>query len=403
MSKYIPLLFPGLFSTKHYTCKSIIRIWSSQGITTIIGMNGTVECITDHLTTFAVLFSPSKSCDRDSSGVGRQILIVSSYSLLAISLLFLLTSLVIFSMSGKRFFLADINILHFNHTISLLLAVGCFIFLIQSASKLHWLCTVVAFLLHLLWTNVFLSSLSIAMLVFYSIWIVSMKHTARKLSKYLVPIGWSLSILCALVGFAYGRLTNEYLQVDSHNESIEDDCEYSCFLSTENYLIWFFLVPIYVILLLNGSILIVCLFKIRLALKNKHKFESELTTLRRVSIGAILLIPALCLPFIVAIPLSLSQLFSESMIIVFEWAYIISNAPIGVVHFLLITCQIPEAKLPKCFHSKTSQQPTTFSMTQSNADSLVRKQHIHFNVVHPNSSNIAESSVCENNWVESRL
>ena len=186
----------------------------------------------------------------------------------------------------------------------------------------------------------FLSSLSIAIVVFYSIWIVSVKHPAKKLSICFIPIGWSVSLLWALVWLTYGRLTDEYLQADSRNESIEDNCEYSCFLSTQNYLILSFLIPMYVILLLNGSILIVCLFKIRLALKLKKSSVSELKILRRVSIGAILLIPALSLPFMFAIPLSFSDLISESAVTLFEWAYILSNAPIGIVHFLLITYQI---------------------------------------------------------------
>ena len=350
-----------------------------------------------------MLFIPFKFCARDNNGVGRQILIATSYTLLSISLLFLLASLFIFSFSGKRFFLADINISHFNHAISLFLAVGSFISLVQSASHVSWLCTAAAFLLHFLWTNVFVSSLSIAILVFYSIWIVSIKHTARKLSKYMIPIGWSVSLLWALVWLIYGKLTGEYLQVDSRNVSIQDDCEYSCFLSTENYLVMSFLIPIYVILVLNGSILIVSLFRIRLALKSKHKFESELTTLRRVSIGAILLIPALSLPFMFAIPLSFSGLIGESAVTVFEWAYILSNAPIGIIHFLLITYQIPEAYFPKWFCSKLSQQPTTFSVTESNNCSMDRKLPIHFNVVRANHSSITESTVFGNDWVETRL
>ena len=77
----------------------------------------------------------------------------------------------------------------------------------------------------------------------------------------------------------YSSLTEKYLQVDLHNCSKEDDCEYSCFLNTENNLIFPFLIPIYVILLLNGSILIVSLFKIRVALKLKKSSESELKLL----------------------------------------------------------------------------------------------------------------------------
>ena len=366
-------------------------------------VNRTLKCVTEHLTTFAVLFLHSKPMSSDNSGIDGMILIVISYTLLAISFLFLLASLVIFSISGKKFFTVDINLSHFSHAISLLLAVGSFLFLFQSASKTPWLCTVAAFLLHFLWTNVFVSSLSIAILVFYSIWIVSIKHTARKLSKYMIPIGWSVSLVWSLVWLTYGRLTKEYFQVVSSNCSKEEDCEYSCFLNTENYLILSFLIPIYVILLLNGSILLVSLFKIRLALKLKNSSESELTTLCRVSIGAILLIPALSLPFLFAIPLSFSKLIGESAVTVFKWLYILANAPIGIVHFLLITYQIPEAKLPKFSRSNLSQQPNSNSLTESSKCSQDRNLPIHFNVVRPQRASNAESTVHGNGWAETRV
>ena len=88
----------------------------------------------------------------------------------------------------KQFFSHYINVLHFNLTLILLLAIislPLFILAYESLDR----CLAVTFLLLFLWTNVFISSLSIAILVFYSIWIVSIKNTARKLYKYLIPIG----------------------------------------------------------------------------------------------------------------------------------------------------------------------------------------------------------------------
>ena len=385
------------------TITFIIRDWSTEGIATVIRTNGGIECTTNHLTTFAVLFSSGKQCDRDPNDIWRVILTITSYTLLAISLLFLFSSVAIFLLSGKPFFSVDINKMHFNHSLSLFLAVGVFIFFVQSASEIPWLCTAVAFLLHFLWINVFLSSLSIGILVFYSIWIVSVRHTAKKLHKYLVPIAWCASLVWSLVWFAYGKLTNQYLSLDAHNGTIDKDCEYSCFLNSENYLHLSFLVPVYVILLLNTIILCLCLFKIRLALKNRHRFENELSRLRRVSIGAILLIPAFSLPFIISIPLSLSK-DNGTLHLVFEWAFILSNAPIGVIHFLLITFQIPEARIPKFFRSNAPQQSST-SMTEASVAKMSPNTipSLHFNVVNPRGSNNDNITVYGNDWVETRL
>ena len=120
-----------------------------------------------------------------------------------------------------------------------------------------------------------------------------------------------------------------------------------------------------------------------MALKPKKSSESELKLLYRVSIGAILLIPALSLPFIFAIPLSFSNLIDESTVKVFEWLYVLSNFPIGIVHFLLITYQIPEAYFPKFSRSNLSQHPTSISLKESSKCSLDRTLSIHFNVVRP--------------------
>ena len=341
-----------------------------------------------------MLFSSSRPCDKKSSGIGKLILVITSYTLLAISVLFLLTSVVTFLFSGKKFFSIDINIIHFNHTLSLLLAVSCFILLIKSASKVHWLCTSVAFFLHLLWTNVFLSSLSIAILVFYSIWVVSIKHTARKLSIFLIPICWGVSIIWALVWIGYGKATNRYLDLDTHNETTRNNCHHSCFLSTESHLILSFLIPIYVILLSNATILCICLYRIRKVLRVKNTFESELSRLRRVAIGAILLIPALNVPFIIAIPLSFSSLMDDTVVAVFEWAFILSNAPIGVVHFLLITLKIPEANPRNWCRSKHHELNNTSVMESSiSRDTLNRKSPIRFHIVRPNSYNNVDTPV----------
>ena len=322
----------------------------------------------------------------------------TSYTLLSISLLFLLTSVIIFMLSGKRFFSPDINKLHFNHALSLFLAVGCFLFLVRSVWEHPWLCSIVAFLLHFLWTNVFISSLSIAILVFYSIWIVNIQHTARRLYKYLIPIGWCVSFLWAVVWLVYGKLTRNYLDINVQIETTDENCEYSCFLSSKKHLIWSFLAPIYAILVVNALLLFLCLYKIRLALRNRNNYESELSRLRRVSIGAILLIPALGLPFIVSI------LLSFDLHTVFEWVFVLSNAPVGIVHFLLITYQIPEAKIPKYCRSTKSQQQTT-SMTDSTTakDTLNRKPSLHFNVVHLLTKNNKDATVYGNDSVETRL
>ena len=376
------------------------RKWNSSGIMPK-KTESTTKCITNHLTTFAILVTLNPcSINRTISEAHQTSLEVISYLFLSVSFLFLLASVIIFIISGKRFFRVEINRMHFNHAVSLLLAIGFFIFLIETFSWNSDICSAIAFLLHFLWTNVFLSSLSLGIFVFYSICIVSVKHTAKKLYKYLIPIGWCVSFAWAVIWLVFGKVKKMYITSDKPGNYSK--CDFACFLSTDGHLILTFLVPIYVILFLNTCLLSVCLVKIRFALKTKNKFQSELSILRKVSFGAILLIPALSLPFILAIPLSFVQ-NEESLHIVFEWIYIISNAPIGVIHFILITSQIPEARLHR-FLCSLSQQPTTVSVTDSSSvrDTLDRKRSIHFNIVRPSAYN-KDTTVYGNDWVESRL
>ena len=185
----------------------------------------------------------------------------------------------------------------------------------------------------------FISSLSVAILVFYSIWIVSIQHTARKLYKYLIPIGWCVSLLWA-VG---------WLVFDILHDPCESQFKKCILLSDTNLRVgWAFIAPITGILLINTVLLIFSLIKIRFALKRQSSHEGEFKRLRRVVIGGILLIPALGLSFISLVAIEIPR---ENEIINERLATLIImliNSPIGIVHFILITCQIKETVLRKC-------------------------------------------------------
>ena len=256
----------------------------------------------------------------------------------SISVLFLLSSVVIFIISRKNFFSHDINVLHFNHALTLLLAISSVPVFILANESPNW-SLAKTFLFLFLWTNVFISSLSIAILVFYSTWIVGIKHTAWKLYKYLIPIGWCVSFFWAVVWLVY--------------DIIQDTCDSSlkkCTLISDTNLriSWAFIAPMAGILLINTIVLILSLIKIWSALKRQNSHEGEFKRLCKVAIGGILLIPALGLPFI---SLVVIEILKQNKIIDVELAILIImliNSPIGIVHFILITCQIKETVLCKC-------------------------------------------------------
>ena len=311
--------------------------------------NRTIRCTTElqNIGTYSVntsYFSPLSEVFDDNfiEGVLSNINFVSSIGIiLFISVLFLLSSVVIFIFSGKEFFSHDINILHFYNTIALFLAIICAPLLIPGLTffKKTPKCITLSLFLHFLWTNVFLSSLSIAIVVFYSIWIVSIKHTARKLYKFLIPIGWFISLLWASM-----TIVIKYFNV-SYCES-----ENRCLLKTPFKLDigWEFLGIMIAILIVNTIILLLSLFKIWLVLKRKSIQGGELKRLRKVAISGILLIPSLSLPFIsfIGIELSSAPTYYNAKNLQNYLPIILSvfliNSPIGIIHFIVITCQIKE-------------------------------------------------------------
>ena len=173
-------------------------------------------------------------------------------------------------------------------------------------SKHPIVCHILAFVWHFFWTNVFLSSLSISILVFYSIWIVGIKHLARKLSPFLIPITWSISLVWALIWLVYGITSGKYI-----NKTSNKNCQEFCILSTQSRLVCALIVPVMVILMVNILILFLNLFRIRQVFKRNDKSETELVRLRKVAFGGLLLVPSLGLPFLLSVPLTFSHLFTD--------------------------------------------------------------------------------------------
>ncbi|KAI6657862.1 G-protein coupled receptor [Oopsacas minuta] len=367
--------------------------WSTEGIKTVINRNGSVECTTIHLSTFAILVSTASKCEKPISDISQLLLQITSYTLLSISLIFLLMSLFIFIFSGKRFFRLDINVMHFNHTVGILLAIFVFIFGAELFVEYPAVCTIVAFLLHFLWTNVFLSSLATAVLIFYSIWIVGL-NTRRKLFPILIPISWVVSFLWAVIWIIYGKVVAvAYLDSQIESNKTDMNCSNPCFISTRANLIWTFLVPIFVVLAVNILILILVLIKIRMVLNRTKGAESELKRFRRVAFGAMVLVPTLSLPFIISIPLAFLRFYRDNELAatIFLWVYVISTTPIGLVHFFLVTFRIPEARLPNVFCRKKYfvKDPTTRSSSVGGLKSPLPKSNednttaLKFNIIRP--------------------
>ena len=353
------------------------------------------QCITTHLSVNALL-SISYTCYLDTH---TTVFLAMRYTLWSVSLLFLIATIIAFLYSWKQVFRIDINILNFNYSIVLSLAILVSIIGQDLASKNRYVCHVSAFLSHFLWTSVFLSTLSITILVFHSIWIVGIKHQPRKLSPYLIPISWTISGIWALIWLAVGLAKNMYIDSDIIGYD-NTECPELCELSTEVNLIYAFIVPIIVIIIINLVILILNLLKIRKVFKNSDRKEIEIVRLRKVAFGGFLLVPSLGLPFLLWIPLVLTPFYlyenhgieflkyiSESyydsyvFYIILVWLSMIATGTIGITHFVLVTYQTPEVRPPKLFRCNRGGKVSTFQTSSSNSRIPRQAPVLKFNVV----------------------
>ena len=128
----------------------------------------TTTCGANHLTSFAVLIQVKEF---PKSDIEKIIGSVFSYFLLSISFLFLIATLIIFCVAGKKFLNVEMNILYLNYAIALTCATGFFIFGIELGKYHHISCTIVALFLHYFWSTVFSWSLCNAVLIFYRLFI----------------------------------------------------------------------------------------------------------------------------------------------------------------------------------------------------------------------------------------
>ena len=161
------LIFPISQGNPNSTFKQVCSFlgdvyWSDEGLRTD-EMDNVTFCYTDHLTSFAVFVTP-----RDL-GPDNRIASIVSYAVVSISFISLIVSLVLFILSGKKFFKVEANIVYFNYCLSLTLAFGLFLFGIETGKFNEIVCKIIAFLLHYLWLSVFVWTLCNGILIIYKL------------------------------------------------------------------------------------------------------------------------------------------------------------------------------------------------------------------------------------------
>ena len=330
--------------------------WDTKGLTTNHLETGT-KCGTNHFTSFGVLVRPFKTEFTREQSLA---LSVVTYILLSVSLILLSVSIGLYVATSRLTLRVEANIVYFNYAIALFLATGTFLFGIQSATNSYAGCFIVSLLMHYTWLCVFAWSLCIAFLLFYKIWFV---FSGRKIWYYMVAFGWVSPML--LVAATAGISNAYYIRTGEDH----------CWLSRENGVMWSFIGPILVILIINSVLLFISTVRIY---RSIVKFDKDKLRALRVSlISAAILIPVLNTPWL----LLLFTLDRSTYSIIVEWIFVFLNASNGILFFFLFVLRNNEimktmrgVRCVKWFLEHLRKQDSSSSSTRVSSKYVMKKQ-----------------------------
>ena len=302
-----------------------------------IGKNSsTIVCNTSHATPFTAIVS----FNRTISDTHYKVMQVFSFILLSLSFFALVLSLILFCLAGKPFFQSLPNLVYFNYAIALTLGCSCFLFLLTTGVLNEYYCVVAVFITQYSWIAVFAWSFCICITL-----IIFLKDDKIR-GQFKI---FSLFCIFCWVGPLVPCLITLLVTIPNITENYTDYIHYKdenknaiCYLSTGSIqTTWGLIGPILFLLVLNGIGLTI--FSCKLCWLMKPKSEPTFKQFKRryltLYIQFIILISILGLPFLfLIVNIILVKSKSEDVVLsVFEWVFLVLNAPIGVVYFFAYT------------------------------------------------------------------
>ncbi|XP_019855360.1 PREDICTED: adhesion G protein-coupled receptor L4-like isoform X2 [Amphimedon queenslandica] len=292
----------------HYW-NTLLQNWSTDGMTTTIHSSSQVHCTSNHLTSFAVLVDHSGVIETVSDGESLALSIIG-YAGPVISIIALIITLILLILLRKKLQKGPLLYVHVNLSLSLLLALLVFVLGIELPKSIPWLCSVVAGLLHYLFLCVFCWSLAEGIMLY----ILLIKVYGSLADKWylLLPLGWGVPII--IVGISAGINYDLY------------GTENYCWLSFNKGMLWSFVGPILLIILINCIFLSLTIYHIiRSRMASGAEQNLKRTELVKSAVkGIIVLLPLLGITWIIGI-LTVNQ---ETT--VFLWLFTVLNSLQGV-------------------------------------------------------------------------
>ena len=146
----------------------------------------------------------------------------------------------------------------------------------------------------------------------------------RKIYPFLIVFGWVFPLFIAII--TVGITSDYYVDSSKH-----------CFLNTYHGVIWAFIAPIIIILIINVVLLIIGVVRIVTA-RAKTEENENMKLFRNALISGLILSPILGLPWVILV----FNLFIQDAVV--EWIFILVNGLMGVVFFFVVVLRNAEVQ-----------------------------------------------------------
>ncbi|KAL3883198.1 hypothetical protein ACJMK2_029488, partial [Sinanodonta woodiana] len=277
--------------------------WSGEGCKLVSTSDDTTVCQCDHLTNFAILMSPGKTPTKDQVPLS----IISTIGC-AISI-FCLSVTMVAHLIVWRYVKSARSSLLMNLCAALIISYVIFLAGVDRTGNKN-ACTAVAALLHYFYLSVFFLMLAFGIEIAVSVIYV---FVTRSRIRWLLPIAWILPAVIVAVSLGVTKLEGY------GNKKF-------CWLSIEHGLIWSFVGPAALVILLNFIIIMVVLHRM---------FSSSAMMSKSDKIKAKTAVRSLCvlLP-ITGITWVFGILSVNEDLVVFQYLFAIINSLQGLFIFL---------------------------------------------------------------------
>ena len=173
--------------------------------------------------------------------------------------------------------------------------------------------------------------------------------STRKIYPYLIIFGWGFPLIIPKITIIITR--DYYIDATSH-----------CFLNVAGGVIWAFIGPIIVIIIINTVFLAVTLIRI-IQTKSANQNNEKRDIIKSALITGLVLTPVLGLPWLILI---FNIAIRHSIL---EWFFILTNGLMGLIFLFVIVLRNKEVQnlFRKSKQKSLNSQPTSGGTTASSA------------------------------------